>query len=136
MFNLSIGMMFFMILVSVSYMYAKILVTLRKRKRSTNLQLSAEFKKHIEQVSVMVVVNGSVYLLLMAMSFTYPISLLLIDDSITLWYWQLVTFLSYDINASVNPLIYFLTNERYRCAVKLYSKVASETEAKNAQNTQ
>ena len=112
------GVINLMILASVSYMYSKILVTLGKRKRNTNLQTSTEFKKHIKQVSVMVIVNGSVYLFLMSISFTYPISLLLIDDPNTLRYWQFVTFAAYDINASINPMIYFLTNERYRCAVK------------------
>ena len=117
-FNLSICATFLMILVSVSYMYAKILVTLRKRKRSTNLQMSAEFKKHIKQVSVMVIVNGSVFLFWMSISLLFPISLVLFDDPVSLLYWQIVPFSSYDINASINPLIYFLTNERYRYAVK------------------
>ena len=117
-FSLSISVMFFITLASVSYMYAKILITIRKRQCNTDLPMSLEFKKHIEQVSVMVIVNGAVYLFLMSISYTYPISRLLIDDPITLRYWQFVTFAAYDINASINPLIYFLTNERYRCAVK------------------
>ena len=61
MFYVSFGFIYLLILTSVSYMYVQILATLGKRKRNTNLQLSAEFRKHIEQVSMMVIVNGGVY---------------------------------------------------------------------------
>ena len=129
--HLSLGVIFLLVLASVSYMYAKILTTLAKRKRNTNLQLSAEFKKHIEQVSVMVIVNGGVYFLL---TFIYVIYLILVSlplgDMITFRYWQLAAFVSYGVNASINPLIYFMTNKRYRCAVKAVFGIA-----KNSQNT-
>ena len=130
----SLGVMFLLVLVSVSYMYGKILATLDKRKRSTNLQMSAEFKKHIKQASVMVIVNGVVYFLL---TFVYIIYVLFVSfsiiDMISLRYLELAAFASYGVNASINPLLYFLTNERYRCAVKTMFKDCL-TKAKNPQN--
>ena len=118
MIHVAFGLMYFLILTSVSYMYVKILATLGKRKRNTNLHVSAEFKKHIEQVSVMVIVNGGVYFLLTSILIIYLILVLL--SSIKTW--QLSGYASYvgsyTVNASINPLLYFLTNQRYRCAVK------------------
>ena len=66
----SFGVVFFLILASVSYMYAKILVTLAQRKRNTDLHMSAGFKKHIEQISSMVIITGGVYFLLMSILIT------------------------------------------------------------------
>ena len=56
-----IFVVFLLVLANVSYMYGRILITLGKRKRNSNIQMSAEFKNHIEQVSFMVIVNGCVY---------------------------------------------------------------------------
>ena len=66
----SIVMVCILLLASCFYMYAKILITLAKRKRNTHLQMSTEFKTNIEQVSVMVIVNGGVYFLLMSIFMT------------------------------------------------------------------
>ena len=118
-FDSSLGVMYLLILASISYMYANILATLAKRKRNTNLQMSAEFKKHIEQVSLMVIVNGGVYFLLTSILIIYVIlASLSFIDSMSLGYWQLAALTSYGVNASINPLLYLLTNERYRCVVK------------------
>ena len=125
----SLGLICLLILVSVSYMYVKILVILGKRKRNTNLQISAEFQKHIEQVSVMVIVNGGVYFLLMSILITNKIlvSLSFIEP------WQPAGYMpdtvSYIVNASINPLLYFLTNQRYRCAVKTMLRECFSTHA-------
>ena len=133
---MSLGVIFLLILVSVSYMYVKILATLRKRKSNTNLQMSAEFKNHIEQVSVMVIVTGSVYFLLTSIFITYPVGVsFTFIDLITLRYWELVAILSYEVNASINPLLYYLTNKRYRCEVKSMFRGCFKT-VKNQQNTQ
>ena len=132
---LSFGLIYFLILAGVSYMYVKILTTLGKRKRNTNLQMSIEFQKHIEQVSVMVIVNGGVYFFLMSILITY---LILLSFSF-IESWQLGGFvsvtMSYTINASINPLLYFLTNERYRSAVKSVFTCCFR-KAKNQQKTQ
>ena len=114
----AIVMLYMLIIVSCSFMYAKILIALAKRKRNINLHISAEFKKHIEQVSVMVIVNGSVYLLLMSIFIT---SMALLSVTRFLLYtsdfWRNIAFVAVSINSSINPLLYFLTNQRYRCAV-------------------
>ena len=132
---MSFGLIYFVILASVSYMYVKILATLGKRKRNTNLQMSAEFQKHIEQVSVMVIVNGVVYFSLMSILITY---LILFSLSYT-EPWQMAGYvsitISYTVNASINPLLYFLTNERYRSAVKTVF-TGCLRKAKNRQKTQ
>ena len=111
------SLIYLLVLAIVSYMYVKILATLRRRKRNTNLQMSAEFQKHIEQVSVMVIVIGGVYFMLTSILITH----LILSSFSSIEHWQLGGFLSngsYIVNASINPLLYFLTNERYRCATK------------------
>ena len=134
-FNSSLGVIYLLILASISYMYANILTTLIKRKRNTKLQMSTEFKKHIEQMSLMVIVNGGIYFLLISILITYVIlASLSVTDLMTLGYWQLAAFASYGINASINPLLYFLTNERYRCAVKTMFKCYFR-KSTNPQNT-
>ena len=115
----SIVMVCILILASCFYMYAKILIALAKRKRNTDLQISTEFKNHIEQVSVMVIINGGVYFLLMSIFMT---SLVLHSVTRLLPYssdfWGNINNVAIGINASINPLLYFVTNQRYRCAVK------------------
>ena len=116
-------------------MYAQILTALGLRKSSTNLQMSAEFKNHIEQVSVMVIVNERVYFLLYPY-IIYPVGVsFLFIDLITLRYWELAAILSYEVNASINPLLYYLSNEQYRCAVKAMFRGCFKT-VKNQNNTQ
>ena len=129
------GLLFLITLASVSYMYVKILATLGKRKRSTNLQMSAEFKKHIEQVSVMVIVNGGVYFLLMSIITTYLILLSLSFIDLTQPIAYAIYIGSFTVNASINPLLYFLTNERYRCVVKNWMFRACFRRAESPQNT-
>ena len=122
-FYWSLCIIFLLILTSVSYMYTKILATLGKRKRNTDLQMSAEFKKHLEQVSMMVIVNGGVYFLLSSIMVTHIMLLsLLVVDKALLGYWQIAAFSSHGVNASINPLLYYLTNQRYQCAVKTLFK--------------
>ena len=108
-----------LILASCFYMYAKILIALEKRKCNTHLQISTEFKNHIEQVSLMVIVNGGVYFLLMSIFMT---SLAFLSVTQLLPYssdfWENMHNVSIGINASINPLLYFVTNPKYRCAVK------------------
>ena len=124
-------MMCILILASCFYMYQKILTALAKRKRNTRLQMSTEFKTHIEQVSVMVIVNGGVYFLLMLIFIT---SLTLVSVTQFLPYssdfWGIINNVSLGINASINPLLYFVTNQRYRCAVKALFRNCFKTDQK------
>ena len=117
----SIIMVCILILASCFYMYAKILIALAKRKRNTHLQMSTEFKKHVEQVSVMVIVNGGVYFLLMSIFMT-SLALHSVTEPLPYssgsYFWGKINNVPVGINASINPLLYFVTNQRYRCAVK------------------
>ncbi len=106
------------------YMYSRILITLRRRKCNTALQISKEFDKSIQQISIMVIANGIVFLLFStifnALKVLYTMSgiglkLLTIQQLNVLEHVQLIIIL---INASVNPLIYFITNPSYRRALK------------------
>ena len=134
--RVSLAVIFLLVLVSVSYMYGEILTTLGKRKRNTNLQMTEEFKKHIKQVSVMVIVNGVVYFLLTFVFIIYILfGSLSFIDIIRFQYLRLASFASYSLNASINPLLYFLTNERYRCAVKTMF-TGCLLNAKTSQNAQ
>ena len=133
-YYVSFSVIYFLILASVSYMYVKILATLAKRKRNTNLQMSAEFKKQIEQVSLMVIVNGCVYFSLTSIFITYlMVNSFPFIDMITVRYLDITAFVSYSVNLSINPTIYFLTNERYRCAVKTTFRCCFKN-AKDLQN--
>ena len=135
-FYVALGVFFSLILASVSYMYAKILATLANRKRNTNLQMSTEFKRHIEQVSLMVIINGGVYFLLTFIVIIYFIlNSFSFTDMISLMYCELAVYASTCVNASVNPLLYFLTNERYRCAVRTMFR-SGFRKACTPQNTQ
>ena len=119
--NLFIVVLYVLVLASCFYMYAHILVAFANRKRNTNLQMSAEFKRHMKQISIMVVINGGVYFLLMSI---FIASIALFSISLTKLllfsrdFWENINNLSLSINASINPLLYILTNQRYRCAVK------------------
>ena len=106
-------MLYILILASCFYMYANIFLAFAKRKRNTDLQMSTEFKKQIEQVSIMVIVYGGMYFLLMSI-FIASLTLLSISGD----FWENISNLSLSINASINPLLYILTNKRYRFAVK------------------
>ena len=110
-------MLFIVILVSCFYMYAQILTALAKRKRNNDLQISVNFKKHIEQVSVMVIVNGGVYFLLMTI-FVVCLALFSVAKylPISFNFWENIVSVSISLNASINPLLYLLTNQRYRRA--------------------
>ena len=106
------------------YMYSKILTTLYRRKYNTALQISKEFDKNIQQISTMVIANGIVILLcsivfntLVVLSAISVIGLeLLTKQQLNVFeHVQLILIL---VNASVNPLIYFIANPSYRRALK------------------
>ncbi len=103
------------------FMYLRVLQELTKRKRSTTLPTSTELDKSIRQASVMVIANGSIFgLLSIVVSGTLLISTLnsvlnILDDN----YCVLFTDSCYTcilVNASINPIIYFIVNHRYRQA--------------------
>ena len=106
------------------YMYLRILTTLLRRKYNTALQVSNELDRNIQQISTMVIANGIVFFLCStvfnAVMVVSPIALLglkvlTIQQLNALEHVQLVLIL---VNASVNPLIYFIANPSYRRALK------------------
>ena len=106
------------------YMYSKILTLLYRRKYNTALQISKEFDKNIQQISTMVIANGIVFLLcstlfntLMVLSAVSGIGLKLLPRQQQNVF-EHVQFILILVNASVNPLIYFITNPSYRRALK------------------
>ena len=108
------------------YMYVRILRTLKQRQRNRTLQLSPEFERIIQQMAIMVIVNGVTFFILSSIVTAYLVTSLLNSYKeklpIQLHYdgeiFRYVQVMSIVLNASVNPIIYFITNRRYRDALK------------------
>ncbi len=102
-------------------MSIRILKKLKQRRRSNVFQTSAQLEKTIQQVSLMVTINGMVYhscftiLSLMMISHAFH-SLFEIGVFSELQYRFVpdVAFSVMILNASVSPLIYLIVNQRYR----------------------
>ncbi len=104
------------------FIYIRVLQELMTRKRSTTLPTSAELEKSIRQASIMVIVNGSVFgLLSIVVSITFSInalySVLTVFEENHCVLFRDICFTCMLVNASINPLIYFTVNQRYRHAV-------------------
>ncbi len=106
------------------YMYSIILITLYRRKHNTALQMSVELDRNIQQISTMVIANGIVFflcntvlnaLLLYTVMDMLGLRLLTQHEIDAFEHVQNIFIL---INASVNPLIYFIINPSYRRALK------------------
>ena len=121
--TLAVVVIVFALLVNC-YLYIRILQALRKRKCDKTLQSSAGLERNIRQASVMVIANGTVfYLCFIVFLATMSIRLMLsFNLEITNVYNVVIlTHVNYTvvlINASINPLIYFITNNSYRHAFK------------------
>ncbi len=103
------------------FMYIRVLQELIRRKRSTQLPTSAELEKSIRQASIMVIANGSVFSLVsIAVSISLSINALyLVSDVFAENHCAIVRDICYtfmSVNSSVNPVIYFTVNQRYRHA--------------------
>ncbi len=104
------------------YMYMRILVTLHSRRYNKTLQMSVEFDKNIQQISTMVTANGIVFFscstIFNALMTYHAMSLF---GVVVLSEYRQIMFKHIQnsmilINASVNPLIYLITNPSYRRA--------------------
>ena len=105
------------------YFYIRILQALRKRKCNKTLQISAGLERNIRQASVMVIANGTVFYLCFMIFLANITTLMLSIDSGIINAYQVVVLADVNytvvlINASINPLIYFITNSSYRHAFK------------------
>ena len=106
------------------FFYLKILQRLRKRKCDKTLQISAGLERNIRQASLMVIANGTIfYLCFTVFLFNMSIQLMLSFELeiINAYENVILTDINYTfvlINASINPLVYFITNSSYRHAFK------------------
>ncbi len=104
------------------YLYWKILTTLRRRKHNKELQISANFERNIQQITIMVIINGMVYFLYYTIfQVNMIIGTIASFDIADFYEWVRFGFIrdiAMVLNASSNPVIYFITNSRYRQAYK------------------
>ncbi len=111
---------YLVILLFNCYMYWTILTTLQRRKDNRKLNISVNFERNIQQITRMVIINGTVYFLY---STIFQVNMILgimtRFDPVHFDKWVRFLFI-HDIamvlNASSNPVIYFMTNPRYRRA--------------------
>ena len=112
------------ILAIVNYfMYTRILQVLKQRKENKELQTSAELERNIRQASLMVLINGVIFFLCYG---AYAIvsfgNVFYSFFRFRIFHEENVPFLRDLINslmllnASVNPFIYLIINQRYRHA--------------------
>ncbi len=106
------------------YMYIETIKTLVIRRRNRRLQTSAQFERSIHQACIMVITNGlvfflclSVFALLVILQISVIVDRRLFDvnESIII---ENITLTVMLINASVNPFIYFITNQQFRHSFK------------------
>ena len=109
------------------YMYVRILQALKQRQGTDRaLQLSPEFERNIQQMAIMVIANGVTFFIFSSIVAAYFVTSLL-----NLFKEKLPQQLYYDVmifenfrdtsillNASANPPIYFISNRRYRGALR------------------
>ena len=107
------------------FMYIRVLQTLKQRQRNKTLQLSPEFERNIQEMAIMIIVNGLTFFIFSSIVSAYYVTFVfnLFKGSLHkhLFYdkiFEYVQITSIIFNASVNPIIYFITNRRYRDALK------------------
>ena len=122
-------------------LYIRIVQTLRKRSCNKNLQTSADLERNIRQVSVMVIANGMIFYLCFLV-FLVNISLhLMISFQLEIMnayqriIWDDVNYTFVLINASINPLVYFITNQSYRHALKKSMRMCLRQRSYNSNAT-
>ncbi len=102
------------------YMYTETIKTLIARKRNRGLQISAQFERNIRLASVMVIANGLVFFVCLSFFALLVLSQIFVKVERRLFdvYQSIVieniTLTILLINASVNPFIYFVTNQYVR----------------------
>ena len=123
------------------YLYIRIVQTLQKRKCNTTLQSSTDLERNIRQVSVMVIANGTVFYL------SWVVFLIQMSIQIVVSFeWEIINkyqeVIFMDVNytfvlikASINPLVYFITNQSYRDALKKSMKMFFRKQTYNANKT-
>ena len=113
----------FILLLFNGFMYIKIYLAVNNTERA-NLNSSADLESQLRQVSLMLIVNGSAFFIcysIQTLAFIW-ITLIVVEQisaitSVVLILGQL-SHIFFLINSSFNPLLYFITNRRYRKAFK------------------
>ncbi len=102
------------------YMYMGTINVLIKRKRNRALQTSAQLERNIHQLSIMVIANGVVYFVcvfVFVLRVAWQVSTMLGMRYLNMYENIVLMDTTYTfmlINASVNPLVYFISNQSYR----------------------
>ena len=106
-------------------MYAMILRTMHIRTKNTRLSTdpNGHHDKQLRQVAIMVISNGTIFFVCCSVQFINQIMHILNQNAIAVfnderysYSWKHVVNLAIGLNASINPLIYLMTNQRYRIA--------------------
>ena len=108
------------------FLYVKIHVALKRRKQNDALHTSSDTDEQHRQVGVMLIVNGSVFFFCCAIQTVEQVLDTLavfgadikFDDGLGWIIWNTMTILLIGFNSSINPILYFITNKRYRCTFK------------------
>ena len=120
------------------YMHVRIAYTLKARKESRASNMSFDLDKQFRQVVSMLIINGELFFLLCSvnligrfMDFQNPFNRYQIEI------WRDVENFCNGLNASINPIVYSLTNQRYRRAFyKAYSMCSFIRLRHRKENTQ
>ena len=106
-------------------MYTRIVAAIQRRKQNRQLNIYNGFEKQLHQVAVMIIANGVVFFMYCSVQFINAIFENIFPDERSNIIWQHFVHLSIGVNSSINPVIYLLTNQRYRDAFK--TAVLSQT---------
>ena len=107
---------------STFHMYVCILRTMMIRAENRQLNVSHGFENQLRQVGVMVIANGTIFFLCCSILFMNQMTTVLAFFEIQIFNesnynaWLQFVHLTVGVNSSVNPVIYFITNKRYRKA--------------------
>ena len=102
--------------------YRKIYLAVRKSKQ-TNIGQTVSPDEQLHQLAIMLIVNGTVFFLCFIIQMVVGLQALLTDFFDVRYPWMIVMFNAIDkvffgLNASINPVIYLITNKRYRYAFR------------------
>ena len=102
--------------------YIKIYLAVRKRKQ-TNIGQNVSPDEQLHQLAIMLIVNGTVFFLFLTLQMVIGLHALLTDYFDVRYPGMLIILnaidkVSFGLNASINPVIYLITNKRYRHAFR------------------
>ncbi len=115
---------YFLILTIINgYLFVRIALTLRKRRLNSALRTSTQHETNMRRVANMVIVNGTAYMLCFSIVALDRVITALLDLDVIIdakynILWNTMSFLAIGINSSINPVIYYVTHQRYRIAFK------------------